>query len=211
MSLPTLFTVASIGYFFDLIIFGGLSLLCFLLLLYVIIMANAKKVYHHIVPKADDFEMAYGYTYDYVFVFKVFEEEEIGQLTDYQRKFSLKNFIDRCEKAKLQIKAYYSCQRDEVYCKVRADPARLLQEADRIDYKLLLNPTILRMMGQQGKADTWKGFTITDEFQISSYEAYEYIYAKYCDETELQQLYQTYPANSANPMVTYQLLRPVDR
>ena len=79
MSIPSLFTITSIGYFFDLIIFGGLSLLCCLLLLYVIIMANVKKVYHHIVPKPDDFEIATGYSYDYVFVFKVFEAEKTDQ------------------------------------------------------------------------------------------------------------------------------------
>jgi hypothetical protein len=211
MNLPNVFTLVSVGYFFDLIIFGVLSLLCLLLLLYVVITTSVKRVYHHVVPKPDDFELQHGYTYDYVFVFKVFDEEEITKLTDYQRKFSLKNFIDRCEKAKLQVKAYYSCQRDEVYCKVRADPERLLQEADRIDYKLLLHPGNLRVFVQAGNKGVWEGFSINDEFQIYKHDAYDYIYARYCDEEKLQTIYQQYPANPVSSNVVYQILRPADR
>ena len=76
---------------------------------------------------------------------------------------------------------------------------------------MLLHPSNLRVFAQNGNSGIWKGFTITDEFKISNYDAYEYIYAKYCDGDELQTLYQQYPANPSNPNVVYQYLRPIDR
>ena len=61
------------------------------------------------------------------------------QLTPFQLKFSMKHIIDRLQNAGLETKLFYSCQRDEVYVKVRAPYERLLQEAHATKYQLLLD------------------------------------------------------------------------
>ena len=50
------------------------------------------------VPKKDLFVKEYGYSWDYVFVFKVWDEEERMKLTEYQTKFSMKFIIERIVK-----------------------------------------------------------------------------------------------------------------
>ena len=50
------------------------------------------------VPKKDLFVKEYGYSWDYVFVFKVCDEEERMKLTEYQTKFSMKFIIERIVK-----------------------------------------------------------------------------------------------------------------
>jgi hypothetical protein len=204
-------TVGSTGYFFDLLVFGLLVLFCLILFAYVIISGMMATTTENYLSKRDAFEETNGYTYDYAFVFKVYEEDEVDGLNEFQQHITLKNFIDRCEQAQLSVKAYYSCQRDEIYCKIRADPDRLLKEAARIEYKLQLHPSKLRIAGQTGNAGKWKPFTITDEFGISRYQPYDYIYAKFVLNKALLPLFQQYPANPTSSKYVYQQLRPIDR
>ena len=52
--------------------------------------------------------------------------------------------------------------------KVRCSPQRLKEEADRIDYKLLLDKERLRIRVQAGsKTGAWKGFSIIDEKRVN--------------------------------------------
>jgi hypothetical protein len=146
------------------------------------------------IPKqTDTFYKENGYTYDYVMVFKVYDESEKEDLNDYQRKYSMKNVVDRIQYAGMESKSFYSCQRDEVYLKVRCSPERLKAEAERIGYKLLLDKDRLRIRVNAGaKSGAWKGFNLIDEKRQSPYDPYTFIYGKYVSSPEQQSLYSLY-------------------
>jgi len=61
------------------------------------------------------------------------------------------NIIERLLNAGLEARYFYSCQRDEIYVKVRAELKRLKTEASRINYRLQLDPDRLRAKSQLGK------------------------------------------------------------
>ena len=205
-----------IGRYLDAFLFVLLSTTCASFLFVIIALARATSSRKaHILSKPDEFEQRNGYTYDYVFVFKVYDEDEIVYLNEFQKKFTLKNFLDRCQLAQVEVKSFFSCQRDEIYIKLRVDPKRLLAEADRIDYKLMLQPGNLKIASKAGhmvdRKYVWKPIVITDEFRISPYDPYEYIFAKYSTEDKFQYLFKQYPANPSSVEPVYQLLRPIDR
>ena len=105
------------------------------------LLAIAKLQYNMNPPqiRVDDFVKQYGYSYDFTFVFRVFDEDEKESLSKTQRKFSMKKVIAFLQGAGLETQCFYSCQRDEIYVKIRASQKRLRMEADRINYKLKLN------------------------------------------------------------------------
>lgn len=164
-----------------------------------------------------EFEERNGYSYDYVFVFKVHQEEDLEKLNQEQIKFSMKRVVDRLENADLGIKCFYSCQRDEIYVKVRGDPERLLAEAARVNYKLLLDPENLKIAGESGKKVEkryiWRPFTISNEKQRELFDPYVYIYGKYCTEPAMHSLYTVYKVNPYDEadFVREHILKPVDR
>ena len=79
-----------------------------------------------------------GYGFDYVMVFKVWKEKH--KLTEYQEKNNLRDVVRRLNKGGLQTFLFFSTSKDEVFCKIRCPLERLKREADRIDYKLKLDP-----------------------------------------------------------------------
>lgn len=64
----------------------------------------------------DKFKERHGYNYDYVFVFKVHDEE--STLTEAQTMFSMRLILQRLAGAGLETKLFYSSSRDLVFCKV---------------------------------------------------------------------------------------------
>lgn len=130
----------------------------------------------------DGFFKLNGYSWDYVFVFKVFEKN--AHLTSQQKEFSLKRILDLLCLGGLENKLFYSLQNDEVYCKVRASAKRLLKEADRINYQFPIDPIMLAQRLKQGNStgpvvNQWSGFEIPN---TTSIDPYEYIYMDYDDE-----------------------------
>lgn len=149
------------------------------------------------VLKLDDFFKQYGYSYDYVLVFKVYDEK-FDAFSDYQRRFTMGNIIDRLTEAGLETKCFYSCQRDEVYVKIRVTPERLRTEAARIGYRLLMNQDRLKAKLNLGKKRNgewiWKPINIVDPYHISSIHPYQFIYAPYDHVAFHEDLYTEYPA-----------------
>jgi hypothetical protein len=147
-------------------------------------------------PKLDEFVKRNGYSFDYTFVFCVLDEHR-RSFNPEQTKFTMRNIIDRLSNAGLETKYFYSCQRDELYVKVRAEPERLRAEASRINYKLLLDPEKIRSKAINGKKRdgkvVWKPIFLTDEFQLSSYTPYQFIYAAYDATAFSEGLYKQYP------------------
>lgn len=177
--------------------------------------------------KQDSFIQTYGYTWDFVFVFKVLTEDEKLLLTSYQKEYSMKHCIERLQAASLDIKLFYSCQRDEVFIKIRASRERLLAEANRIEYKLKLDKEQLISKLQAGKlVDSnlslklslskknsnggykWKPITIDDRNNVSSIEPCDFIYGPYKVNSEFQALYQSYKTSQDG--IT-SILQEVDR
>jgi hypothetical protein len=80
------------------------------------------------------------------------------------------NIVERLISAGLEVRYFFSCQRDEIYVKVRAETKRLKTEASRIDYRLQLDPQRLAAKCQLGKKRQgefiWKPITIVDEFKV---------------------------------------------
>jgi anoctamin-10/anoctamin-7 len=189
--------MASVEGLEDVLVYIGIIALFFLFLKKLLQYAKeAIEKEEFFTNEDDDFYKKYGYTYEYVFVFPVHAEGT--SLSDGQKKFSVNNVYQRLKNAQLDVRCFYSCQRDEVYVKVRASPDRLKQEASRINYRLLLNAERLKSKLTVGKKRNgewlWRPIIITDYFQISSFNPYEYIYASYDDNAANEGLYQEYPA-----------------
>jgi len=190
--------MVSITDFSELFIVGGQLFVFLFFLKYILHVAQKNLSQDYPIFKEDDFLKEYGYSWDYVFVFNVYDEDEKEHMTSFQKEFTMKNVIDRIENAEMQTKCFYSVQRDEVYVKVRCVPTRLKEEASRINYKLLLDKNRLRVKAQSGKKSesgqsyVWNPITITDEFKISSITPYEYIYGSFINTSEFATLYTQY-------------------
>lgn len=206
---------AYIKAFFEVMIYFMLTVVNFVLLSGLLCMAKrSMKVPPKV--KKDEFVSEHGYSYDYVFVFKVYMEDELDHLNSFQKKYTMKNIIDRCQNSKIETKCFYSCQRDEIYVKMRCPPERLQAEADRIDYKLLLDANVLQVTAMRGSVEKhpngkhiWEPIDLTDATGVSDYKPYEFIYAKYDTAEDLQPLYTQYPADLV-PEIKHPL-KQVDR
>ena len=170
----------------------------FLFLKYLITQAQKKIAKIHPGLKEDDFLKDYGYTWDYVFVFNVYDEDEKDNMKQLQKDWTMKVIIDKIQSTQMETKCFYSCQRDEIYVKVRCKPERLRDEAQRIKYKCLLEKNNLRVRANQGKKTPdgktviWNPISLTDEFQQSSIQPYDFIYGEYKKAGEYQALYTQY-------------------
>eukprot|EP01038_Epipyxis_sp_PR26KG_P011020 gene11020-14800_t len=192
--------------FVDIVVIIGLCLM-FWYILRVIkrFSENWKKMMRARVDKAlekrklvtDPFRTINGYSWDYVMVFKV---TKAGQkLTEDQKKFSLKFIIDRLADAGLQTKLYFSVQNDEIYVKIRASMKRLKLEADRINYKLLLDSNALSNKLAEGNAKgppekAWRPVEVPLSNIETQIDPYEYIYCEYKSEYDL--MYKKWPNKS---------------
>jgi len=132
----------------------------------------------------------YGYSWDYCIVFDVVKDGR--QVSDFQKQFSMEKMVQRVCDAGLEVKMFFSTDQSKVFCKIRAPLDRLKQEADRTDYKLLLNPLVVREKIEEGwpKRPAHKGpadehvykiqpSKIEDTKAASKRSPYEFIYGKY--------------------------------
>jgi hypothetical protein len=150
----------------------------------------------------DEFYARFGYCWDYVFVFKVFNDLESP--SEFQQSHSMKRTLHNIEAGGLETYMYYSVQRDEVYCKVRAPLPRLKQEADRSNFNLLLDPVALKAAAMMGVYDRGvmlvKPIKIVDEKHASPLAPFEFIYGEYINDDDdngkrVAPLYTKYPPN----------------
>jgi hypothetical protein len=148
------------------------------------------------VKEDDEFYKKYGYTYEYVLVFAV--HDEMNELSKQEKLYSVNNVYQRLKNAELDAKCFFSCQRDEVYIKVRVGPERLQKEARRINYRMLVRPDRLRKRLTVGKKRNgewiWRPINITDAQRLSSINPFVHIYAPYNDDAAADGLFEEYPA-----------------
>ena len=129
----------------------------------------------------DNFRHDNGYSWDYVFVFKVGRADE--PYTDMQIDHSLRNLVLTMSEAGLQTKLFYSAQHDEVYCKIRASLKRLSEQAEMINYKLKCEPLSVANLLSRGKStgppeQHWGGVSIESDGIQTEIPPYEHIYAR---------------------------------
>jgi hypothetical protein len=213
-------------FYIDFVVVIGLSIiLCFLLRILKNLSNKWKLKMSNRIQKAldlrkkvkDKFRNTYGYSWDYVIIFKILKIKQSKQLnkTIYKNKSdiegykynSIKFIIIRLSDSGLQNKLYYSIQKDEVYCKIRCPLNRLKEEAERIKYRLLLEPNCINLTLQMGneigpKEKQWKGIYIDNSYTIKNdnkipIEPFEYIYFEYKESIQDNNtIYKIYNNNS---------------
>ncbi|OQS03419.1 hypothetical protein THRCLA_04280 [Thraustotheca clavata] len=155
--------------------------------------------------QSEKFKERHGYNYDYVFVFKVHDENQ--KLSQAQTTFSMRLILQRLAGAGLETRLFYSTTRDLVFCKIRASLQRLCKEADRIDLKLEFDPKELKQIAQAGYPErNIAPIIISEESSQTKRSPYQNIFGKYDMDERLQNVYKKYgPKDKQTPF------RGVDR
>eukprot|EP00903_Cladosiphon_okamuranus_P009327 g8896.t1 len=123
-----------------------------------------------------------GYGFDYVMVFKL---ERAGVMTDYATET-----VKRIVAAGFKVRVYFSCSKEEVFCEMRAPVERLMQFADQVNRKMLLDRFQLSEAAAAGDAEAEiDPIKINNDPDITFRSPYEYIYARYDRRPDLQHLY----------------------
>ncbi|OWZ01329.1 hypothetical protein PHMEG_00027307, partial [Phytophthora megakarya] len=139
----------------------------------------------------EEFERENGYSFDYVLVFQV--HDEAAELTEQQKKSSMRTILQHLARGGIETKMFYSANRDSVFCKLRATLERLSKEADRIDYKVEFDPTELRTIAETGyEEQNIKKIVIKDEHHVSKRDPFQNIFAKFDVEPRLSKAYRKY-------------------
>ncbi|CAM9560241.1 unnamed protein product, partial [Laminaria digitata] len=124
-----------------------------------------------------------GYGFDYVMVFKA-EKEEV--VTDFADKA-----VRQIMAAGLTTRVYFSSSGKEIFCEIRAPVERLKQFADQqVDRKMLLDRFQLAEAASAGDPEAGIApIMINNDPDITFRSPYEYIYARYDRNKNLQNLY----------------------
>ncbi|CAM9173805.1 unnamed protein product, partial [Pylaiella littoralis] len=123
-----------------------------------------------------------GYGFDYVIVFKA---ERAGVMTAYATET-----VKRIVAAGFEVRVYFSCSREEVFCEMRATVERLMQFADQVNRKMLLDRFHLSEAATAGDPEAnIAPIKINDDPNITYRSPYECIYARYDRRPDLQHLY----------------------
>lgn len=175
-------------------------LIVFLLILQIILRVAKKKKKNPLIPKPDPFFKDNNYSWDYVFVFKVWDENDRVNKNDdlkTKSKHSMKHIIDKLNYGGLETSCFFSAQKDEIYVKIRAEPSRLKDEASRIKYNLQLDEERLRIKLQSGKKEdgkkVWDPIIISDDHGVSEYQFNKFIFGPYDKNPDVQPLYKIHP------------------
>lgn len=176
---------------------------------------NIDREFPELIP--DDFHKSYGYSFDYCIMFRVHEDEDSDDpdagLTNAERTWKFGDILERLDHAGIETKQFFSCQRDEIYVKIRAKPERLRAEASRINYRLQLDPDRLRQKCNVGKKTTkgyvWKPIRYIEDkrFSMTRISPFNFIYAAYESEPYREDMYRKYEMDFGHLHV----FRPVDR
>ena len=199
---------AGLTVFLDLIEFA-VGVYIFLMVLGVLL-KTARDNFNKARPwqKQDAFMKEFGYSWTYVFVFEVVDEDKNQKLTVFQIDYSFKMVCHALLNAGFDVKCFYSAQKDECYVKVRIRPDLLKKEAQRIKRTFLLDPNRLKLRSRMGHKEgdkvIWAPINLVDTEKQSPYGPYENIYSPYYTRPELQSIYTQHGAISS-------VLKGVDR
>lgn len=158
----------------------------------------------------DPFRIKNGHSWDMVIVFKINEHNEKKDVDlakdtaryEEAKSKSVRAILHKLANAGLETKLFYSIQHDEVYVKIRASLKRLKDEADRIEYSLLLEPAsvsnALKLGGTNKKSGLkWLPINIPEKTMETSLSPYDHISAPFQQSnTHSSYLYKRYGENS---------------
>lgn len=120
--------------------------------------------------------------YDFVMVFPM-----VGDNKENQSAAATASIFAMIE-AGLDVFPYLSIQKDELLVLIRADESKLRSFADKIDFKMQLDPIKIKDILKAGDAAREIApIIIPDDTKYSKYGPYEYIYGKY--EESLHDIY----------------------
>jgi hypothetical protein len=180
--------------------------LCGFLIIIVIIdkkmkMSMMTRIRHALKKRrygVDQFRAENGYSWDYCFAFKVYDDNEA--INDYQSMYSMKYVLTQLSTGGLEFRLFYNVNFNQVFCKVRAPLKVLKEEASRIKYQLPADPVALRELCKKGRDGLWSGLKIPDEAPDTKLDPYEHIYLPYTydpstanTEMDLEQLIKKWP------------------
>jgi hypothetical protein len=163
----------------------------------------------------------YGYSYDWVFVFRIHDEpveiedafqafdesvmkkkkeewkKNLHRDADFKKYFSMKTVIEHLQLSGMETKLFYSTQRDECFCKIRCPPEALEKTAEMLEYKVELDPDRASYCMRKGRTPLWEGREIRDVKNQATYGVFEHIYGRFqCEDEKLILYKQNRLANS---------------
>lgn len=172
--------------------------------------AKLNKVIEEREKVKDPFRTKNGHSWDMVIMFKINEynqkkqqdlEKDRSKYEECKSK-SLKTVLHKLANAGLETKLFYSVQHDEVYVKIRCSLKRLKDEADRIEYSLLLEAAsinnALKLGGTNKRSGLkWAPVTIPEKTMETSIPPCEFISAPFQQSNKHSSyLYKKYGDNS---------------
>ncbi|CAM9486276.1 unnamed protein product [Ascophyllum nodosum] len=133
----------------------------------------------------DGFEAKHGYSWDLCMVLPANAPDGALSATEIVR---------RLHTAGLETYLYYSVQKDEIICKIRASLEVLSRYAASVEYRMLLNESALRWaVGKGSRELKIAGRRITHDPDVTPYSPYECIYGKYSTAPRLAGMYARPP------------------
>lgn len=143
-------------------------------------------------------DIGQNWSWDYVFVFPVLDEladaATKGEANKFKRDNTLKKVITKLVKGGLDTTCFFSRDRSLIFVKVRASKDRLQREADRIDYKLLLDEREVQARmgdGEKNEDGSWRWFPrVYNEGIRSALEDGVYQEANYFRGSTLRERYE---------------------
>lgn len=149
-------------------------------------------------PSEDEkaFKAANGYCWDMVIVFRYTLPTGEGAGLARRKKSTMKSLTNaeklaleinrhpmhlmvfKLQQAGLGVKLFYGLKDKYVYCKIRASKDRLLEEADRVRYKLRYKPELIKGVLDTGNQPKWQRVN-TEGSLLSTIGFCEYIHGKF--------------------------------
>ncbi len=165
----------------------------------------------------DEFEAAHGYCWDYIIVLPAVAPSNFGDCSIPPESIRI---INSLQKYGLETYNYLSVQKDEIYVKIRADPKRVMFQADIENIKVLLEEEELMQATQKGfrgvindKVIQVKPFLISKGEEYTTIRPYQYIYAPfdYDEHKANPKLYAKLAENNGKVISEVLRLKLIDR
>jgi len=120
--------------------------------------------------EADEFFLKNNYSYDCALVFPLENENNLPEHSTM--------LLKKVMKSGLELKCQVSLDKKGLICLVRCPLERLRDQADLIDYKMLIDSDQIDKRSKWG-GETWKAFTIPHVEKKTPLHPYDHIYGKY--------------------------------
>lgn len=97
----------------------------------------------------DPFRKRFGYSWDYFIAFRVYDEDD--PISELQQMHSFRHVLNQLTAGGMELRLFYSLQKKEVFCKIRAPLTRLQKHADLVDFQMLFDSQKLKDECEKGR------------------------------------------------------------